>query len=148
MRVAFLLACLFAGLFYSYIAFAELSFLSLTGRLGPGFFPRLIGVALVGLSLFSLVVEWRRADDGTAASPHWQIGGLVMLLTGVLVVLLSILGGVLAMVVFLLLSLSLLNRRHHIQNLVIALIFPAAVYLLFDVLLNASIPEGLLDLPF
>ena len=148
MRVAFLLACLFAGLFYTYVAFAELSFLSVSGRLGPGFFPRIIGVALVGLCLFSLVSAWRRPVEGEAQSAHWPVGGMVMALTGLLVILLSVLGGVLAMVVCLLLSLSLLTRGHHIQNVAIALVFPAAIYLLFDVLLNASMPEGALGIRF
>ena len=38
MRAGFLLVLLFLAAFYGYYAFAELNFLSSTGRLGPGFF--------------------------------------------------------------------------------------------------------------
>ncbi len=51
MRLAFLLAILLASCFYTYVAFTDFSFLSRTGRLGPGFFPRLIGIGLIGFCL-------------------------------------------------------------------------------------------------
>ena len=44
MRIGFLLVLLAGSVFYSYVAFADLSFMTRTGRLGPGFFPRLVGM--------------------------------------------------------------------------------------------------------
>ena len=41
-------------MFHTYIAFTELRFLSTTGRLGPGFFPRIIGVGLIAVCLLGL----------------------------------------------------------------------------------------------
>jgi hypothetical protein len=60
---------LFAGL-YSYFAFAELSWLSSAGRLGPAFFPRIIGAALIALSAWSLVAEWR--GPRARVAEHWR----------------------------------------------------------------------------
>lgn len=147
MRVVFLLAVLLASVFYTYMAFADLDFLSRTGRLGPGFFPRLIGVVLIASCLYSLVHDARRLRHDDTASPYWPIVGAVALLSGLLVLLFSFLGGTVAMAVFLLVALSLLNRGRLVQNVAIALLLPAAIYFLFDVWLNASMPEGSLPLP-
>ena len=148
MRVPFLLVVLAASLFYSYIAFAELAFLSSAGRLGPGFFPRIIGVALIAFSCFCLFADWKLAREREAASPHWPTVLLIVVASGLLVLTLNLLGGLLAMAAFLLLCLSILNRGHPVQNVAVSLAFPVAVFLLFDSLLNASVPEGLLPLPF
>ena len=43
MRLAFTAAILCLAVLYTYWAFADLSFLSSAGRLGPGFFPRIVG---------------------------------------------------------------------------------------------------------
>jgi putative tricarboxylic transport membrane protein len=135
MRVPFLLVVLAASLFYSYIAFAELAFLS-------------SGVALVAFSCFCLFADWKLAREREAASPHWPTVLLIVVASGLLVLTLNLLGGLLAMAAFLLLCLSVLNRGHTVQNVAVSLAFPVAVFLLFDVLLNASVPEGLLPLPF
>ena len=47
-------------------AFADLSFLSSTGRLGPGFFPRIIGLILIVACVLTLAgdVRERRAEGG------------------------------------------------------------------------------------
>ena len=63
-------------------------------------------------------------------------------LSGVFVLLLEILGGPLAMVVYLLATLSVLNRGRTLQNVAISLCLPLALFLLFDRWLNASIPHG------
>lgn len=147
MRVAFLLALLLASSVYTYGAFAELSFLTVSGRLGPGFFPRLIGVGLVATCLLSLRSDLRlmRTDDTT--SPHWRSVGLIAALSGALVAMLSLLGGILAMAVFLMVALSVLNRGRPLQNLAVAVLLPAGIYVLFDLWLNASMPTGTVPLP-
>lgn len=147
MRVAFLLAILTGSALYTYAAFAELAFLSVTGRLGPGFFPRLIGIGLVLCCLLNLWPDLRKGRFDDFASPRWPVVGLVIALSGGLVLMFSILGGTLSMVAFLLVALSILNRGRHVQNVVIAILLPAGVYFLFDKWLNASMPEGMLPLP-
>lgn len=147
MRVAVLLAILAASVLYTYAAFADLAFLSVAGRLGPGFFPRLIGIALIVCCLATLVPDLRRRRSDDVASDHWVEVCLVLGLTGGLVLSLTVLGGVVATVVFLLVALSLLNPGHLPLNVAVAVLLPLGIYLLFDVWLNAAMPEGLLPLP-
>lgn len=147
MRVAFVLAILLASLFYTYHAFTGLDFLSAAGRLGPGFFPRLVGSSLVLACLWSLATDLPRAREDDTASEFRPLVGVVAALSALLIVLFGLLGGTLAMGLFLLLALSVLNRGRHLQNLAVAVAVPVAIHLLFDVWLGATMPEGRLPLP-
>jgi putative tricarboxylic transport membrane protein len=147
MRLAFTAAILCVAVFYTYWAFAELSFLSSAGRLGPGFFPRIIGLALIVACLFTLAGDLRKRED-LALSSYWRVTLLVAGLSGAFVLLLNVLGGPLAMIVFMLVSLSLLNPGKTVQNVAIGIGFPLALFLLFDRWLNASIPPDALGLPW
>ena len=90
-----------------------------------------------------------RDRDGEAlVSDHWGEVGAVVLLTGGLVLMLRVLGGTLASAAFLYATLSVLDRGHPLRNLAIAVALPGAVYVLFRVVLNASMPGGMLPLPF
>jgi putative tricarboxylic transport membrane protein len=146
MRAAFLLGGLLLAAGYSYVAFADLPYLSSAGRLGPGFFPRIIGAALVLLCAWSLAAELRRPSR-EALSPYWRTTVAVAALSGALVVSLEVLGGALAMVAFMAAALFTLNRGRTLQNVLVALLLPLALYLIFRVWLNASLPRGLLGLP-
>mgnify|MGYP001156637064 CR=1 FL=1 len=146
MRAGVLLAVLFLAAGYTYGAFAELPYLSSAGRLGPGFFPRIIGVSLVVLCAYSLYADAR--GEGEARSPHWRTAAAVALLTAVFVALLEVLGGLASMIVFMAASLGFLNRGRHVQNVLLALVLPVSLYLLFAVWLNAAMPRGMLPLPF
>lgn len=147
MRVGFLLALLAASLFYSYIAFVELSFLGATGRLGPGFFPRLIGVSLTVLCLLGLWTDIKRMREDDMRSAFWPTIAVIVVLSAGMIGLFTLVGGTLAMGIFLFATLSVLNRGHILQNLAIAVLLPLGIFLLFDVWLNASMPEGRLALP-
>ena len=147
MRLGFAVAILGVAVFYTYVAFAELNFLSTTGRLGPGFFPRIVGLALIATCLFTIAgdVRERRIDGGL--SGFWPITLAVAALSGVFVLLLDVLGGLLAMVAYMLAALWLLNRGRWVQNVLVGTLLPVALYLLFDVWLNASMPRGVLGFP-
>jgi putative tricarboxylic transport membrane protein len=145
-RILFLLVLLAGGVFYSYIAFTDLGFMTRTGRLGPGFFPRIIGLSIVFISIWAIVDERRKATASDAPN-DWRDVATLIAIALFYAVMLKILGGFLATVVFLLLALSVLNRGHHMQNAIISLLLPGAVYLLFDVALNASMPPGLVPFP-
>jgi putative tricarboxylic transport membrane protein len=148
MRLALTAAILCLAVLYTWWAFTDLSFLSAAGRLGPGFFPRIVGLALIGACLFTLAgdLKTRHGDDGL--SSYWGTTLAVAGLSGVFVLLLEILGGPLAMVVYMLATLSLLNRGRTLQNVAISLCLPLALFLLFDRWLNASIPPDALGLPW
>jgi hypothetical protein len=143
MRAGFLLAVLAAGLVYTGFAFAELAWLGSTGRLGPGFFPRIVGVALVAFAAHGVLAELRReAREGL--SGHWRPAAALAGLSALFVAALDVLGGLVSMILFMGAALAALNRGRPLQNVLLALLLPAGVYLLFRVWLNASMPRGLL----
>ncbi len=148
LRAGFLLALLFGAGWYTYTAFAELNYLSSAGRLGPGFFPRIIGASLVALLAYSLFADLRRDPAETAISPLWRTAAVVALLSAMFVGLLELIGGLLSMVVFMSGSLWFLNRGRAVQNVLVAVLLPLGLYLMFRVWLNASLPRGLFPLPF
>lgn len=147
-RAAFVLALLFAAGWYTYTAFAELNYLSSAGRLGPGFFPRIIGASLVALCAYSVFVDLRREPAESGISPYWRTAAVVALLSAVFVGLLDVIGGLLAMVAFMAGSLWFLNRGRALQSALVAILLPLAMYLMFSVWLKATLPRGLLPLPF
>jgi len=147
MRVAFTAAILCLTVFYTYWAFAELSFWSSAGRLGPGFFPRIIGLALIVGCLLTLAGDLKKRE-AFALSSYWRITLVVAGLSGAFILVLNVLGGPLAMVVYMLVTLSVLNRGKTVQNVAISVGFPLALFLLFDRWLNASIPPDALGLPW
>jgi len=149
MKAVFLVAVLCTALLYTYTAFTELTFLTMSGRLGPAFFPRIIGVLLILACVYNLVLLARRSgpDGHEAAGGDWRITAGIIALSAAFVALLEILGGLVAMVLFLLAALSLLNRGRPVQNLLVSLLLPAGVHLLFDLWLKASTPKGMIPLP-
>jgi putative tricarboxylic transport membrane protein len=148
LRAGFLLAILFLAAAYTYVAFTDLSYLSSAGRLGPGFMPRIIGVALVAMCALSLYADMKHLPPDEAVSPGWKSAAVLALLSGVFVVLLEVLGGVLSMIAFMAVALWILNRGRLLQNVLIAVLLPIGMHLVFSVWLRASMPRGLLPLPF
>lgn len=147
-RAGFLLAVLFLAAGYTYIAFAELSYLSSAGRLGPGFMPRIIGASLVAMCAFSLYADMKYLPAEQDLSPAWGSAAVLALLSGVFVGLLEVLGGLVSMMVFMGACLWILNRGRHLQNALVAVLLPLGIYVLFAVWLRASMPRGMLPLPF
>jgi hypothetical protein len=146
MRAGFLAALLLLAGGYSYVAFADLSYLSSTGRLGPGFFPRIIGASLTVLAAWSLYADRARAAE--PLSEFWRTLAVVVGLSAAFVLLLDVIGGLLSMIAFMAATLAFLNRGRHWQNALLALVLPIGFYLLFRVWLNAAVPRGMLPLPF
>lgn len=143
MRAGFLAGVLLAAGGYTWIAFAELAWLSSAGRLGPAFFPRVIGVALIALCAWSLVDELRHRARAPL-SRHWRDAVVLALYSGLFVAALDVLGGLASMIAYLAAALATLNRRRTVQNALLAVLLPLAIYLMFRVWLNAAVPRGLL----
>ncbi|HEX6094444.1 MAG TPA: tripartite tricarboxylate transporter TctB family protein [Dongiaceae bacterium] len=146
MRAGFLGALLLLAGGYSYVAFAELSYLSSAGRLGPGFFPRIIGASLTALCAYSLYADRARAREPLSA--FWRTLAAVVGLSAAFVLALELIGGLLSMIAFMAATLALLNRGRHALNALLAVALPVCFYLLFKVWLNAAMPRGMLPLPF
>lgn len=157
MRIVFLLAVLSGAIFYSYIAFFDLNFLTRTGRIGPGFFPRIVGGAMIVMTLWAIVDalrDQRAIAAGGARGPNDAPDGIwrdVIVLVALVIgyaVLMRLFGGLVSTVIYLGLALSIFNPGRHLQNALIAVIFPGSVYLAFDRFLNANMPPALFTLPF
>lgn len=143
MRAGFLAGVLLLAGGYTWLAFAELAWLSSAGRLGPAFFPRFIGVALVLLCAWSLAGELRRREP-EPLSEFWRATAVLALMSGLFVAALDVLGGLASMIAYMAAVLAYLNRRRTLQNALLAVLLPLAIYLLFRVWLNAAVPRGLL----
>jgi putative tricarboxylic transport membrane protein len=147
MRIAFFAVLLAGAVYYSYVAFTDFNFMTRTGRLGPGFFPRVIGVSAIVVILWAMIDELRVRHEPEGDASAWKD---VFLLIGLAVgyaVLLRLFGGFVATVIFLGVTLTILNPGHALKNGAIALLVPGGVYLLFDRLLNANMPPALFNLP-
>lgn len=147
MRIAFFVMLLAGGIFYSYIAFVDLDFMTRTGRLGPGFFPRLIGATAIVMTLWALVDELRARNATDGALRQWADVAVLVALSLGYAVLLRLFGGFAATIVFLAVTLSVLNRGQYLKNGLIAVLVPVLLYLLLDRLLNANMPPALVTLP-
>ena len=150
MRIAFLIVILAGSAFYAYVAFADLAFQTRTGRLGPGFFPRIIGLSLCAFTLWTLadaLLRRARVEGEATGWVGWSDVAVLIALSVGYAVLLRLFGGLVASVIFLALALSLLNRGRYLQNAVLALALPGAIYFLFDKILNASVPPAIFELP-
>lgn len=147
MRVVFLVFLLAGSIYYTYVAFSDLDFLTRTGRPGPGFFPRIIGLSAVAMTFWTLVEELRKANRERTDPQRWKDVVLLMALAVSYAVLLRLFGGFIATVIFLGVTLMLLNRAQPAKNALLAILIPGGVYLLFDRVLNANMPPALFELP-
>ncbi len=129
------------------------------GRIGPGFFPRFIGGIGIVLTLVALVGSLRRADSSAEADPqadpetdagaadlgrHPGTMAIVVAASAALAAVFTVLGAVVAGALFLLGCLWLLNREHPVLNAVLGVGLAIGLYLLFQTLLNAGLPAGVL----
>ncbi|GAA5131447.1 tripartite tricarboxylate transporter TctB family protein [Pseudonocardia adelaidensis] len=127
------------------------------GRIGPGFFPRLIGAVGIVLTLVALVRSVRRVEAETETGPstgtgtdgpdlgrHPRTMAIVVAASAALAAAFTVLGALVAGALFLLGCLWLLNREHPVLNAVLGVGLAVGLYLLFQTLLNAGLPAGVL----
>lgn len=147
-RIGFLLGILLVAVAYTWVAFAELAFMDMW-RPGPGFFPRLIGVATIVLTIYTIVVDRREHSSSTGhPTPYLRDLAIFFGYCAAFVALFPLLGGLLAMVAFMLAALFTFNRGQPVVNLGVAVALPVGLYLLFDVWLNAAFAPGRIPLPW
>jgi len=129
------------------------------GRIGAGFFPRVVGVLGVALTLVALVHSLRdrggdtdeRDVDGEDAGEadlgrHPGTMAIVVGASAAFAATFVTLGAVVACALFLFGCLWLLNRPRPLLNAVLSLGLALGLYLLFETLLGAGLPAGVLPL--
>jgi putative tricarboxylic transport membrane protein len=159
-RLLFLYALTVLAAVYTVMAFG-MEWRAEGGQIGPGFFPRLVGIgAIIGL----LVAIVRAARGGRLASDSpvdeegqpEEVGDgggtdawAVLAIAGCMVLfylLFEPVGALLSSVLFLAGTLTFINRGHHVANAIVSVAVPLGLYLLFEVLLGTGLPEGLVAL--
>jgi cell division protein FtsW (lipid II flippase) len=150
--LAILLAILIG---YTEMAF-QMDWITAAGRMGPGFFPRIIGGLAVVLTLIGLVQSMRAGSEeadapdleedlGEADLGHHPKAMLLTVVASVaFVALLTSLGAIVASVIYLLGMLWFLNRGKWVTNVILSLAIPIGMYLLFQTFLNAGLPSGII----
>jgi putative tricarboxylic transport membrane protein len=128
------------------------------GRIGPGFFPRVIGVLGLVLALVALVRSLRAEPEADGDLPREESGeadlgrhpatlAIVVAASVAFAATFVLLGAVIAGAAFLFGCLWLLNRPRPALNTALSLGIAIGLYLLFETLLDAGLPAGILPLP-
>ena len=145
MAKAFSGAFLAFALAYTLLAFG-LPMMVESNQIGPGFFPRILGVMLIAASLYALVRDVREPADDDASSDYWGTLALVTAIMVAFVAMLSVVGALAAMMLFMFVTLYVLNREGMITNVLLSILLPVSLYLMFDVWLNTTLPQGIFAL--
>jgi hypothetical protein len=153
---------------YTWLAW-DMDWRAAAGRLGPGFFPRVIGVAGIVLCGVAAVRSLARAEPGPAepgpAEPGlgepgpaererqprpprrqghpWPLATAVAGLAAFLMLFIP-LGALFAPALFIFGLAWLLRREHLVRNAVLSVLISVVLYALFELVLDAGLPEGLL----
>ncbi len=154
-RTVFFAVVLAVLLGYVNMAF-DLEWRTQAGRIGPGFFPRIIGVMGVVIAIGAVVQSLRPGvgdeDEGFEEDElgEGDLGRhplpvvITVLASAMFLVTLNTLGAIISGALFLFGMLWLLNRGHWVANTIVSILVPLALYLLFQTALNAGLPGGLL----
>ena len=149
-RLLFLAALTVLAVGYTVMAF-QMEWRIAGGQIGPGFFPRFVGVATVVLCLVAIAVSFREreapdpgpdaAGDEDGRTDPWGTA-IAVGCSVIFFVFFELLGALLASVLFLGLLLPIINRGRHRMNVAVSVLVPVCLYLLFEVLLDAGLPPG------
>ncbi|GAB3547580.1 tripartite tricarboxylate transporter TctB family protein [Arthrobacter tumbae] len=128
---------------------------SINGGFGPqqpGFFPMIVGIGLVGFGLAFLIRATLKPDhalEEQAAAEHkdthWRTLWVVVVALVIYAALLDPVGYIIATSVFFVGIAWLAGSRKIIRDVIIAVLFSAAVYFGFTELLGVRLPGGLLE---
>ncbi|EGR0722465.1 tripartite tricarboxylate transporter TctB family protein [Vibrio alginolyticus] len=157
MRFLFSVATLVFSVAFVAYGMATLDLYDISDRPGPGYFPLIIGVMLIIATSINVVKDFKivqklKADRELneivrkGHDSHYAKDAIVAVAClSLLIFTLNSLGAILSMVLFCLVFLSYFNQGKILQNTIYSIVFPASVYLLFDVWLQAGLPDGLLS---
>lgn len=156
-KLAFLGVLLLAFAVYTEMAMG-MEWRTHAGRIGPGFFPRILGFTAIVVTVTALVREVlsrssskpRDAVEAAEEAAEPDLGkhplalAAFIVAAAVFVGLLGVLGAALAGILFLGVTLWFLDPQHHIRGVIIAVAVPVALYLAFQIGLEVGLPQGIL----
>lgn len=145
MRFVFSLVFLTFSLLYTGYGIYSLDLVDSLGRLGPGFFPTMVGALLVITTAINGVGEYRqRHRESAQPGAHGRDVAVTAGLITLFLVLLPVLGSVLTILVFSGIYLYRFNKGQVVFNALYAVVFSVAVFALFEIVLQAGLPRGVL----
>lgn len=131
-----------AFIFYSSTQF-NMAFIGNSG-LGPDFFPKVIAVILFILSAMLFVGSIKNKDKKSIYNPNMKYTFMVIFAFAVYIFLIDRIGYLVSTVVFAFVVITILKSKSKILNIIFAIAFPIALYLLFTYAFKVSLPTGLL----
>lgn len=158
-KLAFLGVLLLAFAFYTEQAMG-MEWRTQAGRIGPGFFPRILGGTAIAVTVLALITEFlskpkeKKADAVEAAEEaaepdlgrHPLTLAAFVVAAAVFVGVFGVLGAALSGILFLAATLWFLDREHHVRAMIIAVTVPVLLYLAFQTGLNVGLPQGILPI--
>ncbi|MBO0680683.1 tripartite tricarboxylate transporter TctB family protein [Mycolicibacterium sp. S2-37] len=158
-KLAFLGVILLAFAFYTEQAMG-MEWRTQAGRIGPGFFPRILGGVAMSVTVLALVTEIlakpkeKKVDAVEAAEEaaepdlgrHPIALAAFVIAAAVFAGLFGILGAALAGILFLGATLWFLDPEHRIRSVIIAVGVPVLLYIAFQTGLNVGLPQGILPI--
>ncbi len=130
-----------AFIFYSSTQF-NMAFIGDSG-LGPDFFPKIIAIILFILSAILFVGSLRNKDKKSVYNPNMKYTFMVIFAFAVYIFLIDIIGYLISTIIFALVVITILKSKSKVLNIIFAIIFPVALYLLFTYAFKVSLPTGL-----
>ena len=131
-----------AFIFYSSTQF-NMAFIGNSG-LGPDFFPKVIAVILFILSAMLFAESIKNKDKKSIYNPNMKYTFMVIFAFAVYIFLIDRIGYLVSTVIFAFVVITILKSKSKILNIVFAIAFPIALYLLFTYAFKVSLPTGLL----
>ncbi len=154
MQLFFSLALLVSSLAYTVYGVQTLDLFDSIGRPGPGYFPLIIGLMLLLCTTINAVKSFKEraallSEENTvsdeAEERYVKDTVVVVALITLFLVTLNVLGSIISMMLFVGLFLSYFNKGKLKFNIIYSLMLPIGVYVLFDILLRAGLPKGILS---
>lgn len=112
---------------------------------GSGFFPRIVGIALILLLIIELIKNLKEKQEDSFSIKHLRLFLLLIATTTGYIFIFNVLGAILSTILFMMAVLFLFNREKHLQNLVLGISIPVVLFILFEVLLNTGLPKGIFE---
>ena len=120
-------------------------------RPGPGFFPIILGVLLTLLTAVNLIMEVRKSrleKNSTYDDEDFAFKDMVTVSIMILIymIVFPYAGYLISTGLFIIGTLSYLNKGKWIQNISILIVVLVVIYFMFDYFLNTGLPSGILEI--
>ncbi|MDU1911202.1 tripartite tricarboxylate transporter TctB family protein [Fusobacterium sp.] len=130
-----------AFIFYSSTQF-NMAFIGDSG-LGPDFFPKIIAIILFILSGILFAGSIKNKDKKSIYNSNMRYTFMVIFAFAIYIFLIDRIGYLISTIIFAFVIITILKSKSKILNIIFAIIFPAALYLLFTYAFKVSLPTGL-----